>query len=113
MVEEGSALGAGTGAGTTGCAELSKGLEEDAGLGEGDGSVVGAGAGSDEAFDEEPNTEEEEVDEEDNESDVGTGVGCTCNVWTVEESVEVDAIGNRAICDWSGVGWTVPVLCAF
>jgi len=55
MVEEGSALGAGVGAGETGCCELSEGLEEDAGLGEGDGLCVG---GFDETVDEEPDKEE-------------------------------------------------------
>ena len=45
MVEEDSALGAGVGAGETGCAELSEGLEEDVGLGEGDGLCAGTGTG--------------------------------------------------------------------
>ena len=84
MVEEDSALGAGVGAGETGCAELSEGLEEDVGLGEGDGLCVGAGAGVGETLDKESDTEEEG---------------------------EVDAIGSGAICDWSWADWTVAVSC--
>ena len=101
MVEEGSALGAGVGAGETGCCELSEGLEEDAGLGEGDGLCVGAGAGFDETVDEEP--DKEEVD-----GVVGAGVcsvvgDCVTDALsndveaatTVEVSTTVDAAIGR------------------
>jgi len=91
MVEEGSALGAGVGAGETGCCELSEGLEEDVGLGEGDGLCVGAGAGFDETVDEEPDKEEGEVDEVDG-SNVGIGDACTCDVWLVAESDALDGV---------------------
>jgi hypothetical protein len=91
MVEEGSALGAGVGAGETGCCELSEGLEEDAGLGEGDGLCVGAGAGFDETVDEEPDKEEGEVDEVDG-SNVGVGDACTCDVWLAAESDALDGV---------------------
>jgi len=84
MVEEGSALGAGTGAGTTGCVELSEGLEEDVGLGEGDRPGVGAGAGVDETLNEEFDKEEEEVDGVVDMVGPGvsvcSGVGDTCGV---------------------------------
>jgi len=85
MVEEDSALGAGVGAGETGCAELSEGLEEDVGFGEGDGLCAGAGA----RFDEEANEESD------------------------KEEREVDAVGSGTICDWSWDDWTVAVSCPF
>jgi hypothetical protein len=109
MVEEDSALGAGVGSSTTGCTELSEGLEEDVGLGEGDGLCAGAGARFNEAFDEEFDKEEEvdgvvDVVEfgvgvwSDAPDACGSAVGTGCNVpealetdTTVAPSTTVDA----------------------
>ena len=83
MVEEGSSLGAGVGAGETGCCELSERLEEDVGLGEGDGLCIGEGAGVDETFNEESD-KEEKVDGVVDVAEPGNGVcvaaGSTCGV---------------------------------